>query len=177
MIQVLTPTDLRAMVSKPELLKLQQIAKGLTVGRVLHNNVLIDVISPSTKLDEIEKSGLLVFTQETKKDHTPMSCFGIVLQVGPGVPRYDEATGDGIEPGMVVFFSKHAGVTATFDGMVKAKDGKDVKQDRVLKLLQFGEIFCTLEAVDGDVDDKIGTTIPASAPVDIPIANGRAVVS
>lgn len=105
--------ELTAAVGKPQIARLKQVGKGVKLGVVLGDRVLVKPIIPYTELDEIEKKGLLYMPDSVKKDNTPLPSTGIVVALGLGVSseaRQYLAEGTG------VLFGKYAGTDIVIDG-------------------------------------------------------------
>lgn len=129
--------ELTAAVGKPQIARLKQVGKGVRLGVVLGERVLVKPIIPYTELDEIEKKGLLYMPESVKKDNTPLPSTGIVVAVGLGLSEFDRHY---LGEGTGVMFGKYAGVDIAIDG------GE-------FKVLNAADVMCTF------VDDEDTTAL------------------
>lgn len=178
----LTIDDLRARIKLPELHKLRQICDGLVVHRVHGINVMVEVIEPETKFSKVKKTGSIVFPEGVEEKYAPMPSFGVIVAMGGKVPKFP-ADEDGFEVGSVVYFSKHSGQVARFDGMTKVKteinargEEIEVKSVREFRLLTCHEIFCTLGVDQGEIGGIISVDEPQPHAPDIPVLSGKAII-
>lgn len=163
----MTTEEMRKSVGKPELNRLKALGTGLRVGRVLGNRVLVKTVVPFTKMDELEKAGLLYAPKAAKEQNTPKPTTGVVVAVGEGVP-YEVIAGANmsmaeylvrqqqacmtqqavpqperlrrVEEGDMIMFSKFAG----FDFMIENED---------YRIVEVSEILCTLVDTEGVVTE------------------------
>lgn len=77
--------DLKA-AHNPKIHRFKELGTGLKVGRVIGDRVLVKTIIDETKLDEVEKKGLLYIPEGKKAEYTPLPSKGVVIAVGDGVP-------------------------------------------------------------------------------------------
>lgn len=99
--------EVRAALGKAEIEKLKALGTGIKVGRVLGDRVLVKVVEPFTKMDEVEKKGLLFIPESAKDRNTPIPSTGIVVMVGEDCEVLHE--------GEMVLFSKYAGTDFTIE--------------------------------------------------------------
>ncbi len=118
-------SDLKKAIGKPSLLKLKEVGKGIRVGKVLGERVLIRTITPFTEMDRVEEKSLLYIPETVREANTPRPSTGIVVQVGSEVDSLD------IQPGTAVMFSRYAGSDVTVD-------------EEEFRILELREIMCTL---------------------------------
>lgn len=150
--------ELRKKISNPEILRLQQVADGLKVGVMLGKRLLVEPVVPSTKIDELEKSGLLYAPSKAKEDNTPRPSTGIVLMVGNLCPK--DGAWAHLQPGAMILFNKFAPMAIAID-----------KRD--LLIVGLDDIACTLEATDDGLSSLIaeaevrGPDVPIQAGVPI----------
>ena len=125
--------DIRKAMGKPTLLRLKEVARGIKVGRVLGNRVLVRIITPETYMDEVERSTSLIIPESVKEANTPRPSTGIVIQVGD---LYDD---DPVKEGDFVMFSRYA--------------GSDVQiEQEEFRIIETGEIMCTLVKKEEEED-------------------------
>ncbi len=122
--------DIRDALGNPQILRLKQIGKGVKVGKVLGDRVLVSTIIPTTEMDKVEKEGLLYIPKDMKDRNTPLPCTGVVIQVGDGVTCERQSQ---LASGTAVMFSRYAGTDFT------------VEQNDGFRILETREILCTLE--------------------------------
>lgn len=130
----MTSEDIKKSIGKPALLKLKEVAKGIKVGLVFGNRVLVRTVVPFTDMDRVEKESILFIPETVKDANTPMPSTGIVVQLGLGVSEYDQAK---LPVGTAIMFSRYAGSVA----MVDEED---------FRILFVEEILCTLEKKDDE---------------------------
>jgi|HubBroStandDraft_1064217.scaffolds.fasta_scaffold00148_47 co-chaperonin GroES (HSP10) len=123
---------------RPQALRLKELGKGLRVGRVIGNRLLVKTITDSTELDEIEKRGSLVIPKHIKKDYTPLPSKGIVVAVGEDVVHYNIKGEPNFQEGDMVLFGKYTGT-----------DFRCNEED--LRILNAEEILCVLVDTDSSV--------------------------
>lgn len=123
-----TSKEVQAAMSKPQILRLKQLGKGMKVGHVLGARVLIKTVIPWTQMDEVEKEGILVVPKSVRDDNTPLPSTGFVIEIGRDVE--DEMAR--ILEGAAVMFSKFAGADFVID-------------EEDFKILDVAEIMCTIE--------------------------------
>lgn len=127
---------LQEVLGPPQIAKLKALGKGILIGKVLGMRVLVKTISPFTKMDEVEKQGLLYIPESVKQQNEPLPSTGIVLQVGEEVkqsPAYSAV----LTEGTAVMFSKFAGTSFV------------VEEETGFRVLDVSEIMCTLEIDEG----------------------------
>jgi co-chaperonin GroES (HSP10) len=125
-----TSDELKTILGKPEITKLQALGTGIRVGEVLGNRVLIRTVAAYTDMERVEKEGLLVFPETTKDANTPLASTGYIIKVGTGVSEEDR--GYGIVEGAMVMFSKYAGTDYVIDGL------------KGFRMLDVRELMCTV---------------------------------
>lgn len=133
---------------KPELEKLQVVFKGMRIGQVLGNRVLVEPADATTKMDELEEkarrgeAGGLYMPERDKERNTPRASQGIVLAVGNGVSAKDEALlKDEYGNYKAVTFGQYSG-------------GEWIFEERVLRILELREVVAILEPIES-VDDGV----------------------
>lgn len=104
--------QLKAAIGKPQVEKLKAVGKGVRIGLVLGDRVLVKPIIPYTEMDEVEKKGLLYMPEQVKKDNTPLPSMGIVVQCGEGMFEHDAVN---LALGTGVLFSKFGGTDFVID--------------------------------------------------------------
>lgn len=126
--------DIKAAMGKPHLLRLKEVAKGIQVGVVFGERVLVRKIQPFTEMDRVEESGFLVIPETVKEANTPPPSTGIVVQLGTDLMQGDYPTAryDQLKPGTAIMFSRYAGSDVIVD-------------EEEFKILDVKEIMCTLE--------------------------------
>lgn len=131
----MTTKEQRAALTKPQMARLKEVGRGVKMGLVLGDRVLVQPIKPFTKADEVEKKGLLFIPETTKEANTPLPSTGIVMQNGEGTSsewRLD------VPVGTAVMFSKYGGTVFIIEQLeYRMFDTKD--------------IMCTLEVEDGTI--------------------------
>lgn len=105
--------ELKAAVGKPQIAMLKQVGKGVKLGLVLGDRVLVKPIIPYTEMDEIEKNGLLYMPETVKSANTPLPSTGIVVALGE---ECSEKTQERLSEGTGVLFGKYAGTDIVIDG-------------------------------------------------------------
>lgn len=153
--------DVRRILPRPELMKLQQITSGLQISKVRGENVLIEPIVPRTDLDRLQREGLIAIPEGIKKEHTPRPSTGIVLAVGDfvNVGLMDDSN-NWLEPGMLIMFSKYAGLDFLVD-------------EKAYKVLNEKEVCCVLEAVEGKTLSDVVKSEAADQTPDVPLIAGK----
>lgn len=126
--------DIKAVMGKPQLLKLKEVAKGIKVDQVLGNRVLVRKVVPYTEMDEVEQKGLLFIPETVKEANTPLPSTGIVVQLGLGVSSEARQL---LPEGTAVMFSRYAGSDVIVD------------QDE-FRIMEVPEIMCTLARKEED---------------------------
>lgn len=143
----------RETVTKPVVERLKTISRGISIGHVIGNRVLVKTIDPETKADRLEQQGILVQAETVKEANRPPPSMGLVLQVGGGVndqdrahlmPQPPELDGkwapgavvDAAEDFVGVFFSPHSG-------------SDWVVENEGYRILDVPEILCTLKFPPG----------------------------
>lgn len=135
--------EIRAALGRPEIDKLKALGKGIKVGRVLGDRVLVKTVVPYTKADDLEKQGLLYVPESVKQENTPRPNCGVVVARGPEAHLVSE--------GEMVLFSKFSGTDLIID------------EEAGFRILETKEILCTLE-------DTQGVVTPISGEEDSPSA-------
>lgn len=123
----MTQHELQKTLETPQALRLQDLAgDGLAIGRVFGKRLVVTPVEPRTKLDDLEKEGVLFAPTETKEKYTPTPSTGIVLFVGA------EAVG-AIERGDAVIFNRHAASHHVING-------------NKIAVISLEDVYCTLVA-------------------------------
>lgn len=126
--------ELAAAIGKPSLLKLKEVGKGVKVGRVLGDRILVRTIQPYTDLDRYEETPhplyagkpLLVAPPRDKEANTPRPSTGIIVQLGEEVHSFSYK-----DLGTAVMFSRFA--------------GSDINvEEEEFRVLETRDIMCTL---------------------------------
>lgn len=130
-----TSKDVRDAMSKPQITRLKQLGKGMKVGIVWGNRVLVKTVIPFTKADELEKSGLLYMPEDVKNANTPLPSTGFIIEIGREV---EDDVAQLLE-GRAILFSKFAGADFVID-------------EEDFKILDIAEILCT---IDFDEDSPV----------------------
>ena len=123
----MTQQQLQAALETPQALRLQDLAgDGLAIGHVFGKRIIVSPIEPRTKLDDLERAGVLYAPQETKEKYTPTPSTGIVLRVGasvsPGIYEHD-----------AVIFNRHAASHHVING-------------NKIAVISEEDVYCTLVA-------------------------------
>jgi co-chaperonin GroES (HSP10) len=151
----MTGEDLRKQISKPQVMRLQQIFEGLRVGDVLGDRVLVKAIKPLTKGDKLEaaaqagKPGGIYLPEDAKERNTPLPTTGFVLKIGDKVDR------EVIREGSMVMFGKYSGV----DVMTSEFRDDEDKEKYSWRIMDTHEILCTLEAIEDSMESVVAPVI------------------
>lgn len=136
----------RAALAKPQIAKLKSLGKGLRIGIVLGERVLVKPVVPWTDMDEVEKKGLLFVPESVKKDYTPLPSTGIIVQVGLGITQEgaDPVVANILQPGVGVMFSKYGGTDF-------------IIEQETFKILTLDEIMATFDDDEAEIVAVSGT--------------------
>lgn len=129
--------EVRQQLSKAQVMRLKALGKGIKVGQVLGPRLLVRTVSPFTKMDEVEKKGILFIPETVRDQNTPLPTTGVIVAVGE-LERRDR---DIFAEGVMVMFPKFSGMDFT----VEEED---------FRILETREVLCTLEGVDEVVPVK-----------------------
>lgn len=155
--------EARRLIPVPELHKLKQIAMGVEIDMLFGKRVLAECIEPMTKMDTLQKSGLLYTPAQVKKDNTPMPTTGIVMGLGA------ELDPDGpVKVGSMIMFSKHSGSDFIFTDENEKEDST-----KKWRILDIEEVICTLRSSSEEpLMSKIVPVIADKESPDVPTMAG-----
>jgi len=105
-------------------MRLKTVGKGIFVKKVLGERLLIKSTIPYTQMDEAEIKSKIVIPEYIKKENTPISTYGVVVQVGDGC-LHEWHEGD------IVLFGKFSGTDFTMSN----DDFRVMHENEVLAIL------------------------------------------